>query len=152
MEPPRIVIAPAEPGDEEWCARLMAANEPWITLRRDLPACRASLTRQDTELFMARENGRAVGFLLVAPQGFASSPYVQSIAVAGDARGRGIGSELLCFAERHFAGRRHLFLLVSSFNDRAYTLYRRQGYERIGELKDYVVPGSSEIILHKWLM
>jgi ribosomal protein S18 acetylase RimI-like enzyme len=152
MEQPPIVIAPAAPGDEEWCARLMAASEPWITLRRDLSACRASLTRPDTELFVARENGRAVGFLLVSPHGFASSPYVASIAVASDARGRGIGSALLRFAERHFVGRRHLFLLVSSFNDRAHELYRRVGYERIGELKDYVVPGASEIILHKWLV
>jgi ribosomal protein S18 acetylase RimI-like enzyme len=56
---------------------------------------------------------------------------------------------MLRFSEEHFAGRGHLFLLVSSFNHRAQELYRRCGYEFIGELKDYLVAGHSELILHK---
>jgi ribosomal protein S18 acetylase RimI-like enzyme len=64
-------------------------------------------------------------------------------------RGQWIGSELLRFAEKRFAGRAHLFLLVSSFNQKAQQLYLRQGYKRVGELKDYCVPGHSEIIFHK---
>jgi ribosomal protein S18 acetylase RimI-like enzyme len=150
MDPP-IVIASAAPADAEWCAGLMATTEPWITLRQDLSGCRDALARPGTELYVARDGGQPVGFVLVAPHGLAASPYIASIAVAADARGRGIGSDLLRFAERHFAGRQHLFLLVSSFNERAQRLYRRHGYERVGELKDYVVPGASEIILHKWL-
>jgi ribosomal-protein-alanine N-acetyltransferase len=151
MEQPSVIIAPAAPGDTEWCARLMAASEPWITLRRDLAGCHDALARPGTELFVAHDRGQRVGFVLVAAYGFAASPYLASIAVTADGRGRGIGSELVRFVERHFAGREHVFLLVSSFNDGALRLYRRLGYERIGELKDYVVAGASEIILHKRL-
>lgn len=151
MEQMSLVIAPPAQGDAEWCATLMAATEPWITLQRDLSGCRAALARPGTELFVARGHGGPVGFILVAPYGFAGLPYIASIAVAAEVRGRGIGSDLLRFADRHFAGRRHLFLLVSSFNARAHALYRRHGYERVGELQDFVVPGYSEIILHKWL-
>jgi ribosomal protein S18 acetylase RimI-like enzyme len=151
MKQPEAVIAPATPDDAEWCAQMMAANEPWITLRRDLSACREALARPGTELFVARDRGQPVGFILVAPYGLAACPYISTIGVAADARGRGVGSQLLRFAERHFIARRHLFLLVSSFNERAQRLYRRHGYERVGELHDYIVEGASEIILHKRL-
>jgi ribosomal-protein-alanine N-acetyltransferase len=144
-------IAAASPDDYEWCARLMASTDPWITLRRDLEACRTELVRPGTELFVARDEDRPAGFILVAPYGLAASPYIASVAVAEDARGHGVGSQLLRFAEEHFAGRGHIFLLVSSFNRGAQQLYRRHGYELIGELKDYVVPGHSELILHKRL-
>jgi len=156
-----IHIAAAAPDDYEWCARVMASSEPWITLGRDLERCRAALVRPGTELFVARhqiardqigrEQERPSGFILLAPYGLAGSPYIASIAVAAEARGRGVGSQLLRFAEEHFAGSGHLFLLVSLFNHRAQNLYRRHGYESVGELKDYVVTGQSELILHKRL-
>jgi ribosomal protein S18 acetylase RimI-like enzyme len=141
-----IHITPAVPNDFEWCARMMASTEPWITLGRDLAGCRSSLARPGNELFVAAEKS---GFILVAPYGLAGSPYVASIAVAVEKRGQGIGSALLRFVEQHFAGRGHLFLLVSSFNDYAQNLYRRRGYEFVGELRDYIVAGQSELILHK---
>jgi ribosomal protein S18 acetylase RimI-like enzyme len=144
-------IAAAAPDDYEWCARVMASTDPWITLRRHLEACRAALVRPGTELFAARDGELPVGFILLAPYGLAASPYIATIAVAADARGRGVGSQLLRVAEEHFAGRGHIFLLVSSFNQGAQQLYHRHGYEFIGELKDYIVPGHSELILHKKL-
>ena len=146
-----IIIAAVARRDSEWCAQLMASTEPWITLRRNPDGCREALARPGTELFVARENTLPVGFVLLAPYGMAGSPYIASIAVAAEARGRGVGSQLLRFAEERFAGRTHLFLLVSSFNSGAQQLYRRHGYEFVGELKDYVVPGYSELIFHKRL-
>jgi [ribosomal protein S18]-alanine N-acetyltransferase len=154
-----IDIASAVPDHYEWCARVMATTEPWITLRRHLEECLAALVRPGTELFVARHvaphiaphNDLPVGFILVSAYGLAGSPYIASIAVASEARGQGIGSQLLRFAEGHFAGRKHIFLLVSSFNRRAQQLYGRHGYEFVGELKDYIEPGQSEHILHKRL-
>jgi len=131
----------------------MASNEPWVTLCRDLDACRAALVRPGSELFIAcdAEAGLPLGFILLAPYGFAASPYVASIAVAPEAQGVYVGSQLMGFAERHFRDRGHLFLLVSSFNQRAQQFYRGHGYEFVGELKDYIVPGHSELIFHKRL-
>jgi ribosomal protein S18 acetylase RimI-like enzyme len=144
-------IVAAVPEDYEWCARVMASSEPWITLGRDLEGCRSALLRPGTELFVARDQDLPAGFILIAPYGLAGSPYIASIAAASEARGRGVGSQLLRFAEERFAQRGHMFLLVSSFNHRAQQLYRRHGYEFVGELKDYVVQGQSELILHKRL-
>jgi len=146
-----IHIVAAAPDDYEWCARMMASTEPWITLGRNLAECHQALVRSGSEVFVARDKERPGGFILLASYGLAGSPYIASIAVAPEVRGQGFGSRLLRFAEEHFAGREHLFLLVSSFNRRAQNLYRRHGYEFVGELKDYVVVGHSELILHKRL-
>lgn len=144
-----VHIVAAAPDDYEWCARLMVSTEPWITLQRDLEGCRATLTRPGTELFVARSGAALLGFILLAPYGFAAAPYIACFAVSAVARGQGVGAQLLTFTEQRYRGRHHLFLLVSSFNDRAQEFYRRHGFEFIGELKDYIVAGHSELIFHK---
>ena len=146
-----LAMVPAALEDFEWCARLMASNEPWVTLRRDLEGARLAVRRPGTELFLARDGEERLGFLLVAPRGLAGAPYIASIAVAEAARGRGVGSRMLAWAEQHFAGSRDLFLLVSSFNVRAQQLYLRHGYVQVGDIPDYIVPGHSELILRKRL-
>ncbi len=146
-----LEITPAAPADYDWCARLMTSSDPWLTLGRTLPDCLAVLHRPGAELYLARQENSPAGFVLLAPYGFAGSPYLAAIAVAPAARGQNIGSELLAFAERLYTPRGHLFLLVSSFNHRAQALYRRRGYQSAGEIKDYLAPGTSELILHKKL-
>jgi ribosomal-protein-alanine N-acetyltransferase len=146
-----LTITAAGDDDYAWCAELMASSEPWISLGRNLEGAHAALHRPGTRLFVARDSGQLVGFLLLADYGFAGSPYVASIAVAPDLRGRGIGAEMLRWVEQLYAHRRDLFLLVSSFNTRAQKLYFSLGYEQAGELPDYVVPGYSELILRKRL-
>ncbi len=148
-EPLTITAASGE--DFGWCAELMASSEPWISLGRDLEGAYAALRRPGTTLFVAREGEQRRGFLLLADYGFAASPYVASIAVHESARGRGVGSAMLRWTERRYAGRRNLFLLVSSFNTGAQKLYFQLGYEPVGEIPDYVVPGYSELILRKRL-
>ena len=165
---PVITIEPAQAPDFDWCAQLMAGSEPWLTLRLDLEKCRKVLHRPGGELFVAREprqprreshgqDGHAtagfqpLGFILIDPHGFAGSPYIASIGVAADARGKGIGAQLLGSAERHVAGRRFLFLCVSSFNHRAQKFYCSLGYERVGEIPNYIIEGHSELLLCKKL-
>ena len=149
--PNAIEMAPAVGEDYEWCARLMASNEPWITLRRDVEGARAAMRRPGTELFVARDGPERLGFLLLAPYGLAAAPYIASIAVDERARGRGVGSYMLRWAEQRYASRRNIFLLVSSFNTRAQQLYLRHGYEKVGDIHDYVVEGHSELIYRKRL-
>lgn len=146
-----IVIAAAQEGDREWCAQLMASIEPWITLRRDLEAARRRFADPAMELFVPREDGRPLGFMLCHPSGAMGSPYIASLGLAAEARSRGVGRRLLEFAEQHYQGRRHIFLLVSSFNPRAKALYERVGYAQVGEIPGYVIAEASEILMHKRL-
>jgi [ribosomal protein S18]-alanine N-acetyltransferase len=149
--PASITIGPAEESDYAWCARLMVQSEPWTTLNRQFDERLTGLKRSGTELFIAREDGQPVGFVHLHPYGFAGSPYLTTVAVAHSRRGRGIGSQLLDFAEAHMAGRRFIFLCVSSFNPRAQELYYRHRYVRVGEIPNYAMEGHSEIILCKKL-
>lgn len=130
----------------------MADSDPWIFLGRGLNACRLRCNDQDYHLFIAHRNGEPCGFVLIHPGGVAGSPYIASVAVAEGARSQGIGARLLDFAEDLFRGRsRYIFLCVSSFNLRARALYERLGYSAVGELKDYVIDGASEYLMHKRL-
>ena len=131
------------------CARMMAESEPWITLGREYEEC-LTLTRDSSrEISVAAEGARVLGFLILNMTG-AFVGYVQTICVAPGERSRGIGSLLLRHAEeRVFRESPNVFLCVSSFNTRARALYERLGYEYVGELKDYIVPGHSEYLMRK---
>jgi ribosomal protein S18 acetylase RimI-like enzyme len=147
-----IEIHPGTDEEREWAARVMAATDPWITLRRGLDACLKTTQNPDYLFFVARSEGRPCGFMLVHPRGMAGSPYIASIAASAECRGAGVGTALLEFAAVYFQTRaRHLFLCVSSFNARARALYERNGFAAVGELEDYIIAGASEILMHKRL-
>ena len=150
MQP--TAISAATDTERDWCAQLMAGIEPWITLRRNLQQCLAVCHDREYLLYVAHSAGEPCGFILMHRRGLAGSPYITSIAVAEAFRGKGVGARLLEFAEELFCSEaRHLFLCVSSFNPRARSLYERHGYAVVGELKDYVIDGASEILMHKRL-
>jgi ribosomal-protein-alanine N-acetyltransferase len=147
---PEIAIEPlSNDADARFCARVMVESEPWITLRRDFDSALRLITDRTKEVYVARATGAPVGHVVVNMEGpFAG--YIQALAVAEEWRGRGIGARLLKFAEeRIFCDSPNVFLCVSGFNTRAQQFYARLGYERIGELKDYVIVGESEILMRK---
>jgi ribosomal protein S18 acetylase RimI-like enzyme len=145
-------VVPATGPDREWAAQLMVRSEPWTTLRRPLEACRAVLNDPEFQVFIARSGNERCGFLVLDPRGVAGAPYLKSVAIASEFRGRGLGSRLIEFAEKFFRPRaRHLFLCVSSFNDAARRLYERLGYEPVGSVKDLAIEGASELLMFKRL-
>ena len=148
-----LTITRASDAEHEWAAHLMSASEPWITLRRSYPECYKACTDEACTLYVAHDEKQPCGFVLLHPKGVAGSPYVRSIAVAPEFRGKGVGCCLLGFAEDLFRDHaRYIFLCVSSFNLRAKALYERQGYSVVGELVDYVIDGASEMLMHKRLV
>jgi ribosomal-protein-alanine N-acetyltransferase len=76
--------------------------------------------------------------------------YLQTLCVAHSWRGQGLGTLLVQHCEqRIFWESPNVFICVSSFNPDAERLYLRLGYERVGVLKDFVIPGHGEILLRK---
>ncbi len=127
----------------------MCTSEPWLTLGRTREKALALVTNPDRESYVALQGARVAGFIVLCMQG-AFVGYIQSVCVAAGSRGQGIGSRLIAFAEeRILAETPNVFMLVSSFNRAAKRLYLRLGYEVVGELRDYVVAGHSEILLRK---
>lgn len=147
--PGLVIRRLADRAEAEACARLMAGSEPWITLGRDAAACLALMQHPDREQYVALEAGTLVGLLVLSLRG-ALSGYVQSVCVVPAARGRGVGTALVRFAEaRIFQESPNVLLCVSSFNGGARRLYERLGYAYVGELTDYIVRGHSELLYRK---
>ena len=149
-----MTIFSNESGSNEgqaWCARLMAVSDPWQTLGRSYEECLAKCAHAEYTLLVASADGVRRGFALLHPRGVAGSPYIASIAVSPEMRGRGVGSALLAHIETCFPDARHIFLCVSSFNAAARQLYERHGYRQVGEFADYVIDGASEILMQKRL-
>ncbi|MGZ3753398.1 MAG: GNAT family N-acetyltransferase, partial [Mucilaginibacter sp.] len=65
-------------------------------------------------------------------------------------RGRGYGTQLLQFCEdRILQHSPNIFICVSSFNHGAIQLYTKFGFELVGELKDFVKKGFTELLFRK---
>ena len=63
---------------------------------------------------------------------------------------KGIGGALVRFVEeRILRDTPNVFLCVSSFNEGAKRFYERLGYEVVGELRDMLIPGHSEILMRR---
>lgn len=145
-----LTVRPLESaGEREWCAQLMASSEPWLTLGRTVEQSRRLIQDPSREVYLAVQGIDAVGFIILTLAG-PFPGYVQTVCVSPEHRGRGVGTQLLAFAEeRIFRKSPNVFLCVSSFNVDARRLYERLGYVLVGELKDYVVAGHSELLLRK---
>lgn len=145
-----LTVRPIEGAAErEWGARLMASSEPWLVLGRTVDACRREIQDPSREVYVAVQDGEAVGVIIITLAG-PFSGYVQGICVSPGHRGRGVGTELLSFVEaRIFRDSPNVFLCVSSFNAGARRLYERLGYVLVGELKNFVVSGHDELLLRK---
>lgn len=131
------------------CALLMAASEPWITLQRDEQSAFAILQDPGKDIVVAHDDAGVAGFIIVDHRG-PFPGYIQTICVRPDCRGQGLGTALVRWAEdRIFLESPNVFMCVSSFNPDARRLYERLGYEVVGVLREYIVPGHDEILLRK---
>jgi ribosomal-protein-alanine N-acetyltransferase len=131
------------------CAAFMSSSEPWVTLRRSYEDSIKMLVDPGREVYVAAVGQETVGFMILQMRG-AFIGYIQTVGILPAWRNRGIGSQLIQFAEdRIFRETPNAFICASSFNPRVQRLYERLGYEVVGELKEYIVPGHSEILLRK---
>ena len=134
---------------EETCADMMAATDPWRTLGFARERLLATLRAPMRERYVAHVGDELAGFLLLYLHGTFAG-YLQTICVAPAFQGRGYGSELVAFAEqRIYRDHANVFLCVSAFNTGARRLYARLGYQEVGELTDFLVAGQSEWLMRK---
>ncbi len=141
-----------KPGNEEEivkCAELMSGSEPWKTLQRSFQDSLKHLNDPDKEVYVSIYDEEFAGFMIIQMKG-SFTGYLQTIGIKQELRSRGIGKKMIDYAEqRILKDSPNVFLCVSSFNDRAKRLYMKLGYSVIGEIKDYIVEGHSEILMRK---
>lgn len=133
----------------EDCARLMIESSPWQTFGITYEQALAIIGGAEKERYIALHQEKMIGFATLQMEG-ALRGYIQDIAVVPVWRGRGVGNQLLQYAEeRIFRETRNVFLCVSSFNQRAQQLYQKRGYATVGILHDYLLEGMDEILMRK---
>ena len=145
-----IDISPlSSQAEAKLCARMMSESEPWLTLGRSYESALRILRDPGKEVYVAKRDCRVKGFTVLVTRG-SFVGYIQSMCVAPSARGEGIGTQLLSHAENRILKESpNVFICVSSFNPDARRLYERLGFQVVGELKDYVIRGHSEVLLRK---
>lgn len=135
--------------DREACARMMCSSDPWITLGRTYERCLAAVSDPTRELYVARAADSLMGFVLLTMKGQFPG-YITSVCVTAAARGSGLGTQLVTFAEQRIHRESpNVFLCVSSFNPGARRLYERLGFELVGTLEDFLVEGYDELLFRK---
>ena len=113
----KVVISKLQNKPEaETCAGLMSSLIPWVTLKRNYDTSLKIITDPSWEVYLALSGEEIAGFTILIMQG-ALVGYIQSICVASKWRNKGIGSQLMKFAEdRIFNETPNAFIMVSSFN------------------------------------
>jgi ribosomal protein S18 acetylase RimI-like enzyme len=136
------------------CDDIVAASEPWKTLREKVDFGHAIIRRQ-AHVCIRRRSGtiEVAGFILfTAEPVFARGGYLRAVGVAPPLRGQGIGGKLLAFAERAVSRQaQYFYLCVSSFNRKGQAFYKNRGYTRVGTLPGLISPDTSEYIYWKRL-
>jgi len=131
------------------CARMMSATDPWIKLGINYEGCLKAFDGSFKEVFLLKKEEEIIGFVIMQTQGTFKG-YIQTICIDVAYRGFGFGSQVLQFCEeRILRYSPNIFICVSSFNEGAIQLYSKFGFELIGELKDFVKAGFTELLMRK---
>lgn len=135
--------------EARFCADFMVASEPWVTLGLSFEAALSRLLNPAREVWVAILEEQIVGVMILDLAGVLNG-YIQILAVPPQSRGRGVGAQMITWAEeRIFRQSPNAFLCVSSFNSRAQKFYERLGFQRVGEFPDFLTVGHAEILLRK---
>jgi ribosomal-protein-alanine N-acetyltransferase len=144
-------IRPMQPDDRDTVIALLGESDPWKTLGYDQADWGRIFcpTPQGRESFVGVIEGRIAAIAIVR-QKFLLGDYLELLGVAAWARGKGMGKQLLIHVESSvFARTKNLFACVSDFNKGARTFYMKQGYQEIGPMPNFLIPGTAEILLRK---
>lgn len=101
-----------------------------------------------------KESKQSLGFSWCIPNGtFCKGPYLRLLMVEQANSGKGLGTMLLDRLEMDLTeSSRHLTLLCADFNTQAQRFYEKHGYKHVGSLKDFVLPGTTELVYYKQLV
>jgi ribosomal protein S18 acetylase RimI-like enzyme len=144
-------IRPMHSDDREAVVHLLGESDPWTTLgytTEDWHRIFGPIP-QGRDSYVIESDGRVAGIAIVREK-FLLGDYLELLGVARWARGTGLGGRLLGHIESVVFGRtKNLFACVSDFNAVARAFYQKQGYQEIGPMPNFLIPGSAEILLRK---
>jgi ribosomal-protein-alanine N-acetyltransferase len=138
--------------DELYALEEVCFAPPFRFSRRTM---RALVQRANAATWIAEEDGRMAGFAIAGWSERKSevTAYIQTIEVAPEVRGRGVGAELLDCIEgsARAAGASLIWLHVEATNAAAIKLYESHGYFCEGRREKYYPEGRAALIYRKRL-
>jgi ribosomal-protein-alanine N-acetyltransferase len=140
-----------QPQDRRAVIRMLTDSDPWKRLGYTAAHWERLFDPlpQGRDGFIIASGGQVAGVALLR-QRFLFGDYLELLAIAPSMQSRGMGHELLQHLKRAvFARVKNLFLCVSDFNTGARRFYQRHGYQEIGPIPNFLIPGSAEILLRK---
>jgi len=144
-----IIRQTTDSKDFEFCAQMMSATDPWITLQMDYGLCLKAFEGECKEIYIIEYDNNTAGFIILQTAGTFSG-YIQTICIGEAFRGKGLGKILLRYCEKRVLKfSPNLFICVSSFNKGAIKLYNEFGFKLVGELDNFVREGFTELLLRK---
>lgn len=134
-------------------AEMLSISEPWKTLNFSVSSLANYLMREDPSLhrYGVSADGNLVGIICVRHP-WLRGPYIELLGLFPNAREKGIGKQLIGWAE--IEARReskNLWVIASSFNKQALDFYQHLGFYPIGPIQGLVTPEQDEILLRKCL-
>lgn len=139
--------------DVELLSAAFAASQPWLTLCVTAKGLKNYLLSEDDSLYRYAvhvDNNLAGVICLRHP--WLRGSYIELLGLIEAYRGRGIGTQLLKWAEteaRHQGN--NLWLVTSAFNQQAIQFYQRHGFKQVGIIEGLVHPDYNEILFRKRL-
>lgn len=146
-----LAIRTMVPDDRLAVVQLLSDSDPWNTLGYGADDwnrifCPLPIGR---DCYIAELEGQVAG-VAILKQKFLLGDYLELLGVARWARQKRVGSHLLKHIEELvFQRTQNLFACVSDFNAPARAFYKKQGYQEIGPMPNFLIPGSAEILLRK---
>lgn len=137
--------------DRDAVVQFLADSDPWKTLGytgTDWNRIFAPIP-QGREAIVAVADDKVAGVALIREK-FLLGDYLELLGVAPWTRNAGVGAALLAHVEQIvFARTTNLFACVSDFNAPARAFYKKHGFQEIGPMPDFLIPGSAEMLLRK---
>ncbi len=121
----------------------LAISEPWATLKISATALANYLMRDDPALrrYAVSVDGELAGVICIRSP-WLRGPYIELLGLFPNARGKGIGKQLLNWAESEARREsKNLWVVASSFNQQALSFYESFGFTRIGAIPGLVLAG-----------
>ena len=111
------------------------------------PTFRGLMRRTDTDLFVAEQEGRILGY--AACWTVIDQSELGNVAVAGEARGRGIGGALVdaVIGRVRERGAGEVFLEVRESNRAAQSIYRDRGFVVVGRRRSYYAHPTEDALV-----
>jgi GNAT superfamily N-acetyltransferase len=132
---------------------MLAVSEPWASLKFSAASLAGYLMRDDAALrrYVISVDGDPAGVICVRHP-WLRGPYIELIGLSPNHRGKGLGKQVLAWAEAEARREsKNLWVLTSSFNHQALKFYQSIGFYPIGPIQGLVSPEHDEILLRKIL-